>query len=227
MQLSIVIPVRNEAEILAAQLQSLQAIRREGHQLIVVDGDSSDGSRELAAPLCDRLLHSAPGRARQMNQGAAVAQGDLLLFLHVDTGLPADSIRELEAVLLNPHFVWGRFNVRLSGRHWLYRIIEKAMNWRSRLTAVTTGDQGIFVRRTVFEQIGGFAPIELMEDVELSKRLRRIARPQCLDAPVQVSTRRWQQQGIFKTMFLMWWLRLLFVCGVKPDKLLQIYSKDR
>ena len=162
-----------------------------------------------------------------MNLGAAAAQGDLLLFLHADTCLPEDCISQLEAAFLNPQFIWGRFDVRLSDHDWRYRIIEKSMNWRSRLTAVATGDQAIFVRRASFERLGGFAPIALMEDVELSKRLRRIARPYCLKSQVLVSARRWQQQGIVATILVMWWLRLLYIGGVAPEKLLQIYSKDR
>lgn len=226
-KLSIIIPVLNEAHILRRQLPALQKLRRAGHQVIVVDGGSTDASVTLAQQKVDLCLSSPPGRARQMNAGAAHATGDVLLFLHIDTQLPGDAAELILAALAGSGRRWGRFDVRLDGHHPAYRVIAGAMNLRSRLTAVATGDQAIFVQRELFAQIGGYADVPLMEDVIISKTLRRLSRPACLRTPVICSSRRWQQHGILATVWLMWRLRLAFFLGASPADLHAEYYGHR
>lgn len=217
-KISIIMPVLNEAAALQEHLPALQSWREAGHQLIVVDGGSTDDSAGLAAPQVDLCLRSPPGRARQMNVGARRAEGEVLLFLHIDSQLPPDAdVLVLQA--LGQGCVWGRFDVRLSGPQRAFRLIETAMNLRSRLTGVATGDQAIFVTREAFDQAGAYADVPLMEDVMLSKALRRISKPACLRARVLSSSRRWEQHGISRTVWLMWRLRLAFFLGASPHKL--------
>ncbi len=218
--LSIVIPARNEAQHIVASLQPLQAYRPQV-EIILVDGGSSDNTAALATPLCDRVLSSPPGRAWQMNLGANAARGDALLFLHADTRLPSDFVRRLLASLAHHH--WGRFDVRLVPGSALLRLVGWMMNQRSRLTGVCTGDQGIFVQRQLFAELGGYADLPLMEDIELSKRLRRYGRPACLQPALCTSSRRWQQHGTLRTVVLMWWLRALYWLGVSPQRLAKWY----
>ena len=218
MKLSIIIPVFNEAENIAATLERLQNYRQQGHELIVVDGGSRDNTIEHTQGLVDQLLISKPGRALQMNIGAELAKGDVLVFLHADTQLP-DAADTLIIDAINQGQQWGRFNVRLSGQHILFRVIEIMMNWRSCLTGIATGDQVIFVQRAVFEQVGAYPEIKLMEDVELSKRLKSFGKPACIKQRVITSSRKWEKNGIIKTVMLMWRLRLLYFFGTSPDKL--------
>lgn len=225
--LSIIIPVLNEARTLQKQLPALQALRRGGHQVVLVDGGSTDASVAVARDLVDVCLTCEPGRARQMNAGAARATGDVLLFLHIDTSLPDGAADLVLAALSGGARCWGRFDVRLDGRHPAFRVIAGAMNLRSRLTAVATGDQAIFVRRAVFERIGGYADVPLMEDVIISKTLRRLSRPACLRPPVVSASRRWQQHGILATIWLMWRLRLAFFLGASPAVLHRQYYHGR
>ncbi|WP_321347854.1 TIGR04283 family arsenosugar biosynthesis glycosyltransferase [Halopseudomonas oceani] len=224
LKLSIIMPVRNEAAGIVAALTPLQPLRGE-LELILVDGGSSDETVPLARPLVDRLIQSAPGRATQMNAGAALAHGDWLLFLHADTCLPNGFI-DLLPEPGSPHR-WGRFDVRLSPSSPLLAVVAWMMNLRSRLTAVCTGDQAIFVERAFFEQLGGYAPIALMEDIELSKRLRRQSRPLCLSERLTTSSRRWQQNGTLRTIALMWQLRLCYWLGADPSELARQYSGRR
>ncbi|MEX0739729.1 MAG: TIGR04283 family arsenosugar biosynthesis glycosyltransferase [Pseudohongiella sp.] len=226
-KLSIIIPVLNEADVLRRQLPALQALSRDGHQVIVVDGGSTDNSVEVVRGQVDDCLQCAPGRARQMNAGAARATGDVLLFLHIDTMLPDRAADLVLAALVGGAHCWGRFDVRLDGQHPAFRVIAAAMNLRSRVTAVATGDQAIFVRREVFERMGGYADVPLMEDVMISKTLRRLSRPVCLRPPVVSSSRRWQQHGILATIWLMWRLRLAFFLGASPAALHRQYYRDR
>jgi rSAM/selenodomain-associated transferase 2 len=186
----------------------------------VVDGGSSDGTAELAAPFCDRVLKSEKGRARQMNAGAAVARGDALLFLHADTRLPADADRAALAAL--ERAPWGRFDVRIEGRHPLLPVVAAAMNLRSRLTGIATGDQAIFVRRDAFR---GFPEIPLMEDVAFSAAMAE--RPACLRQKVVTSGRRWERGGVVRTVLLMWRLRFLYAIGVPPARLARDYADRR
>lgn len=219
--LSIVIPARNEAQHIVASLQPLQGYRPQV-EIILVDGGSSDNTAALASPLCDRVLPSPPGRARQMNLGASAARADALLFLHADTQLPPGFVHRVQNSLTAGHR-WGRFDVRLEPGSPLLRLIAWMMNQRSRLTGVCTGDQGIFVQRQLFAELGGYADLPLMEDIELSKRLRRHGRPACLQPALCTSSRRWQQHGTLRTVVLMWWLRALYWLGVSPHRLAKWY----
>ena len=187
----------------------------------MVDGGSRDATRELARPLADRVRVTAPGRARQMNAGARDARGDALWFLHADSRPPPGAVPALLGAL--ERCGWGRFDVRLSGGQPLFRVIEWAMNVRSRLTGIATGDQGMFVRRDWFERAGGFPDIALMEDVVLSRRLARLGRPACLARPLETSSRRWERNGILRTVGLMWSLRLRHALGASPDTLAERY----
>ena len=317
MRLSVVIPVLNEAAGIQDALLALQAVR-DGVELIVVDGGSTDGTSELARPLADKVLTSAAGRARQMNAGAAVATGDVLVFLHADTRLPEEFVGMVTAAVvgqapfaarpplppnpntpnpnsllpgrsggpaanahpkhpnpdqtgrsgglatnahpnhpiptqtggsggpaakkphpsnhnpvipanagihldLPPHCDWGRFDVRLSPSSPMLNLVARMMNQRSRLTGICTGDQAIFVRRDLFDRLGGYADIPLMEDIDLSRRLRKISRPACLRPALTTSSRKWQKHGVLRTICLMWWVRLQYWAGVPPERLVQQY----
>jgi rSAM/selenodomain-associated transferase 2 len=224
--ISIIIPVLNEAAALPVCLQSLQPLRQQNCELIVVDGGSIDDSLAIAAPLADRVLTTRRGRAAQMNTGIRVAQGDILWFLHGDSLPPPEAADLIRTSLDRPGHVWGRFDIRLSGNRPLLRIVETLMNSRSRLTGIATGDQGIFVRRAVFERIGGYPAIPLMEDIALSYTLKRISRPVCLRQRLLTSSRRWEREGIWKTILLMWRLRLAYFFGADPARLARRYYGD-
>jgi len=220
-ELSIIIPTLNEQAAIVATLQKLQPLRQTGHEVIIVDGGSTDQTCRLADPLVDRVLRSECGRARQMNLGAQMAQHDILLFLHADTYLPAQA----DTLIINglEKRRWGRFDVRLSGQAWLLRVVERLINWRSRLTGIATGDQALFIQRQLYTQVQGFPDIPLMEDITLSHRLKRLSRPYCITTPVITSSRRWEQQGIMRTILLMWSLRLAYAFGVSPHTLKKYY----
>lgn len=217
--LSIIVPTLNEAAGIAATLARLAPLRRRGAEIIVADGGSDDGTAAIAAPYADRVVIAPRGRASQMNAGAAAASGDMLLFLHADTMLPdgADA-------LIPPDRLWGRFDVRIEGRHPLLRVVAAMMNLRSRLTGVCTGDQAIFVRRPLFTEIGGYADIPLMEDIALSKTLRRRTWPACLSQRVTTSGRRWEARGVLRTIVLMWRLHFDYWRGVEPRELAVRYG---
>lgn len=218
--LSFVIPVLNESERIAAQLDYLRGAYRQA-ELVVVDGGSRDSTVAEAMTRCDELLLSTPGRARQMNLGAAVATGDYLFFLHADTR-PAVTESELSEILSDSPR-WGFSRVRLSGARPALRLIEWGMNRRSTLTAVATGDQMLYLHRDLFRDTGGFADIPLMEDVEICKRLRRVAAPRILPRAVTTCSRRWERRGIARTVLDMWGLRLAYVLGVSPAHLHRHY----
>jgi rSAM/selenodomain-associated transferase 2 len=223
-RISVVVPTLNEAGSIRATLRALAPLRRAGHEVIVVDGGSDDGTRELAAPLADRVLVAPAGRARQMNAGAGIARGDVLWFLHADTVPGKDAGETILGALAASGRDWGRFDVRLSGHHPLLRIVERLMNLRSRLTGIATGDQGMFVRRARFEAAGGFPDIRLMEDIALSRRLRRNGRPVCLRERLKTSSRRWEARGVLRTIALMWRLRLAYFLGADPRRLARRYQ---
>ncbi len=218
---SIVIPTFNEADNIVATLRPLQSLRQQGHEIIVADGGSSDETIELARPLADHILDTAKGRARQMNGGAQQASGVMLLFLHADTLLPNNAVELIQKNLQTKS--WGRFDVRLSGRQPFLRLVELMMNWRSRLSGIASGDQAIFVRRELFTQLGGYTDIPLMEDIDISKRLKRHSRPACIKTKLTTSSRRWEEYGIIKTIILMWRLRLAYFFGTKPEQLARLY----
>lgn len=221
--ISIIVPVLNEAAALPGCLQALQPLRRQDCELLVVDGGSTDASVTIARTLADRVLSTPAGRAVQMNAGAQVARGDILWFLHGDSLPPPDAAAPIRAALVESNRCWGRFDVRLSGNRPLLRIVETLMNRRSCLTGIATGDQGIFVRRWAFAQVGGYPAIPLMEDIALSRALKRLSRPVCLRQHLLTSSRRWEQQGIWKTILLMWRLRLAYFLGTDPARLARIY----
>ena len=223
--LSVIVPVWNEAAVLGVLLQSLRPLRAKGHEVIVADGGSTDGTQDLARPGCDQLVSAERGRSAQMNAGAAVAHGDVFLFLHADTQLPTDAVQQLQAFSRTSK-VWGRFDVRLSGSRPLFSVIAWFMNKRSRLTGICTGDQAMFVRRDTFNALGGFAPQPLMEDVELSRRLCAVSRPFCVASPVTTDSRRWQQHGAWATILLMWRLRWRYWRGESAESLAQAYRSD-
>jgi len=219
--ISVIVPVLNESEQIESVLQQLQVFRQAGHEVILIDGGSTDHTVVLAQPYVDVLLESERGRANQMNAGAEAALGDLLLFQHVDTRLPPDALEQLDG--LKGRSLWGRFDVRLSSGHWMFPVIAQMMNWRSRLTGIATGDQSIFVSRDLFDQIGGIPPQPLMEDIALSARLKKIVAPVCLKAAVTTSSRRWQKKGVWRTILLMWAMRLAYAFGVSAHYLADIY----
>ncbi len=223
-RISVVVPTLNEAAIIAQTLADLAPLRALGHELILVDGGSRDGTQDLAVPLADRVLEAPRGRACQMDAGARVAGGDWLWFLHADIQVPPPALEALLGACRAPT-VWGRFDVRLSGAAPALRMIERMMNARSRLTGIATGDQGVFVARAAYDAVGGFPQIPLMEDIALSRLLRRRQRPLCLRTPLIVSSRRWEQRGIGRTVLLMWRLRLAYALGADPRRLAEDYGR--
>ena len=220
-RISIVIPVLDEAGRIVATLAALAPLRAQGAELIVVDGGSSDGTAALCKGLADAVLSAPRGRALQMNAAARAASGAVLLFLHADTRLPDAALAQIaQAVQTQP---WGRFDVRIAGRSPILPVVAALMNTRSRLTGIATGDQALFVRRDAFDAVGGFPAQPLMEDIELCKRLRRLGRPACLRAKVVTSGRRWDSRGAWRTIGLMWRLRLLYWLGVPAERLAAAY----
>ena len=222
MFVSIIIPVLNEEVSIKELLQQLQVYRQQGHEVIVVDGGSHDNTRSVADSLSDKVISSEAGRALQMNNGATQSRHEALWFLHADTLIPVNAIEQIQQALDKSG--WGRFNVKLSGSHILFRIIETMMNVRSCIFGIATGDQGIFVKRKIFESINGYSNIPLMEDIDLSKKLKNRSKPVCLKESLTTSSRRWQENGILATVFLMWKLRFLYWFGVSADKLVVQYK---
>ena len=223
MRISIIVPTLEEAAVVSATLAALQPLRQTGHEVIVVDGGSADGTPEIAQQLADRVIVTARGRARQMNAGAHLARGDVLLFLHADTLLPPQATDHAVASVTNGA-AWGWFDVHLSGQHPLLRVIEHCMSWRAGLTRIATGDQAIFVKRDVFFRVGGYPDLALMEDVALCKLLRKNAASHRIRLPVLSSSRRWEQHGMIRTILLMWWLRLVFAFGADSLRLAVRYD---
>lgn len=222
--LSIIVPTLNESERLLAHLVALQPFRRRGAEVIVVDGGSTDGTPALAAPWVDAVSSTDRGRAAQMNAGANMARGDVLLFLHADTRLPQSADLLIATELVDQEWGWGRFDVTIEATHPLLRVVAWLMNWRSRLTGIATGDQAIFVRRRIFETTGGFPELALMEDIALSRSLKCTGRPLCLRERAITSGRRWEKQGVLRTIVLMWRLRAGYWLGLDPDRLAKAYA---
>jgi len=226
-RISIIVPTLNEAEGIAAALAALGPLREQGHEVIVVDGGSGDGTPELARGAADRVVSAPRGRAGQMNAAAALARGEVLLFLHADTRLPENADARILHGLAASGRAWGRFDARIDGESRLLPVIAFFMNLRSRVTGIATGDQAIFVRRDAFERAGRFPPLELMEDIALSSSLKRISRPLCLADKAVTSGRRWERRGVLRTVLLMWRLRLKFFFGAAPASLARLYDGER
>jgi rSAM/selenodomain-associated transferase 2 len=225
LRFSIILPTLNEEQSIVNCLTALPPLR-DGCEIIVVDGGSTDDTKRLAKPLANKVILSAKGRAIQMNAGAERAEGDVLIFLHADTFLPQDALKQI-AQGINDNRQWGRFDVALSGSHPMLKVVAWFMNWRSRLTGIATGDQVIFVTKQAFESIGRFPVIPLMEDIALCKKLKKISPPVCLKAKVISSGRRWECVGVFKTILLMWSLRLRYFLGEDPQTLAHLYNRGR
>jgi len=225
-KLSIIIPVLDEGDGIAAALDALAHLRAVGTEVIVVDGGSRDATVERAQLRADRVVLATRGRALQMNAGAERASGDVLLFLHADTRLPAEADRVVLNGLDQSRRVWGRFDVKIDGRSRLLPVVAWLMGLRSRLTGIATGDQAIFLRRDAFQAVGGFPAIALMEDIAMCKRLKRLGRPLCLRACVTTSGRRWEKNGVLSTILLMWRLRFAYFFGADPKKLARQYGYE-
>ena len=223
-RLSIIMPVLDEGEAITGALDALSELRTLGVEVIVVDGGSRDATVQRARLRADHVVLAPRGRARQMNAGAAKASGDVLLFLHADTRLPPEAERLVLDGLARAQHDWGRFDVTIEGRHPLLRLIAAMMNLRSRITGIATGDQAMFATRMAFEAAGGFPEIPLMEDIALSKRLKRTSRPLCIRQRAVTSGRRWETHGVIRTILLMWRLRLAYFFGADPAKLARRYG---
>ncbi len=221
-------PVLNEAAAIEATLAGLQPLRAQGVILVVVDGGSTDATASLADARADAVVTAERGRARQMNTGARhVGRGaDVLLFLHADSMIPQDAGEQITAALARGAR-WGRFDVRIEGRSRWLALVSRLMNLRSRLSGICTGDQAIFVERTLFEELGGFADLPLMEDIEFCRRARGVAWPRALPAVVTTSGRRWEQRGVWRTIVLMWSLRWRYYRGANPASLARDYREVR
>lgn len=224
-RLTIVVPVLNEAAIIVAALRALAPQRARGAEVIVVDSGSADGTPGFAIPLADRVVAAPRGRGAPMNLGATLGAGDALLFLHADTALP-DEADGLIAQALERH-AWGRFDLRIAGRHPFLGVVARMINWRSRWSGIATGDQAMFMTRAAFEAVGGFPDQPLMEDVALSQKLERLGPPFCIATPAITSGRRWEYHGVFRTIFLMWRLRLAYYLGAAPAYLASHYPPIR
>ena len=224
-ELSIIIPCLNEEKGIHFFLSRLQGLRSQC-ELILVDGGSDDNTVQIAQPWVDQVIHCAPGRAMQMNVGANMASSQVLLFLHADTFLPNDAIAQIQYAF-SKGYRWGRFDIRLIGLHWLLPVISYFMNVRSAITGIATGDQVIFVEKALFQQVGSYPNIAVMEDIALSKRLKKQGRPCRVISRVESSARRWIQFGIYKTILLMWWLRLQYFLGFDPAQLAEQYQRGQ
>ena len=224
--LAIVMPVLNEAAGIEAALRALMPLMARGVRVLVADGGSADDTPARARRFGGvEVIEAARGRAAQMNAGAQAASGArVLLFLHADTTLPPDADRLIEQALAGGRHVWGRFDVRIAGRPWMLRVVAAFMNARSRWSGIATGDQALFLTRAAFDAIGGFPEQPLMEDIEMSKRLRTLSRPACLRERVITSGRRWESRGVWATIVLMWRLRWAYWRGASPQLLARRYE---
>jgi len=222
-KLSIIVPILNEAPQLPELFAHLLPMQRAGCEIIFADGGSDDGSATLVNVAGYRVVNAERGRARQMNAGAAVATNEVLLFLHADTRLPEGAMHHITQSLSRGEHCWWRFDVCITGRPFMLSVIGQMMNWRSRLTGIATGDQAMFVQRAAFEQLQGFPDQPLMEDIELSKRLKTLSHPVCLRQCVTTSGRRWEARGVWQTIFLMWRLRWQYWLGVDAAHLVRLY----
>lgn len=226
-ELSVIVPALDEASCIESVLKSLIPARARGAEVIVVDGGSRDETPALAGRLADRVICTSRGRAMQMNTGAEAAAGKVLCFLHADTRPPDAFDRRLLERIGCTETAWGRFDVRIDGCHPGLAVVGCLMNLRSRITGIATGDQGIFATRSLFRAVGGFPEQPLMEDIEFSKRAKRLTRPICLPDRLLTSGRRWDRDGFVATVLLMWRLRLAYYLGADPNDLRTRYVDAR
>lgn len=215
---SAVVPVLNDAEALGRLLADLRGAP--GLEVVVVDGGSEDDSVD-AAKCADVVVTSAPGRGRQIRTGVDHASGEWLWFLHADSRVSRAVLGALYGCMTSPG--WGFCRVRLDGPGWPLRMVETAMNWRSGITGIATGDQGIFAHRRYLEAIGGVPALPLMEDIECCRRLRRLGRPRRVEPSLATSARRWQRDGALSTVLLMWSLRMRYWAGADAVDLARRY----
>ena len=225
MRISVILPVLNEESTIAPSLQAVSALGP--HEIIVVDGGSTDHTRRISVEAGAKVLITGPGRARQMNRGALEATGDVLLFLHADTRLPASAFRDIESALSDPRYLGGRFDVELNSERRLLKVVGFMISLRSRLSKVGTGDQAIFVRREILAELGGFPDMPMMEDIAFCRMLKRAGKVACLRSKVVTSARRWETDGVWRTIFRMWTLKLLYLAGVSPARLKRFYADTR
>lgn len=222
---SIIVPTLNEAEGIGDFLLALQGLR-EHCEIIVADAGSTDGTHKISSGFVDQFITVAKGRAKQMNAGVEKASGEIFIFLHADTYLPEQALQYIWQGI-EKGAQWGRFDIQLTGQSGMLKVIAQMMNWRSRMTGIATGDQGIFITRQAFMQIGGYADIALMEDIEASMRLKKISLPYCIKATVKSSARRWEEFGVWRTIALMWSLRFRYYLGASPEALVQLYRQGK
>jgi len=225
MRISVIIPVLNEEKSIGSTIAALNALHP--HEIIVVDGGSSDRTRRISVEAGAKVLTTGPGRARQMNRGALDATGDVLLFLHADTRLPASALRDIESALSDPRYLGGRFDVELDSERWLLKVVGFMISLRSRISKVATGDQALFVRREIFAELDGFSDMPLMEDIAFCRMLKRMGDVACLKSKVVTSARRWETDGVWRTILKMWTLKLLYLAGVSPARLKKFYADTR
>lgn len=225
MRISVIMPVLNEEKAIGPALAALTALKP--HEIIVVDGGSTDRTRSISGEAGAKVLMTSPGRARQMNRGALEATGDVLVFLHADTRLPASAFRDIESALSDARYLGGRFDVELDSDRWLLKVVGFMISLRSRLSKVGTGDQAIFVRREMFAELGGFPDMPLMEDIAFCRMLKRMGDVACLRSKAVTSARRWETDGVWRTIFRMWTLKLLYFAGVSPVRLKRFYADTR
>ncbi|NOQ14592.1 MAG: glycosyltransferase [Methyloprofundus sp.] len=220
---SIIIPTLNEAETIHSFLMPLQVLR-EQCEIIIADAGSTDETKNISSPLADQFIIAPKGRATQMNAGAEMASANMYIFLHADTYLPEQALALIQQGL-DKGALWGRFDMQLMGQHRMLKTVSQMMNWRSRLSGIATGDQAIFIARQAFERVGGFPEIALMEDIAISERLKKLAHPYCIKAKVKSSARRWESFGVWRTIALMWSIRLRYFIGQSPGDLAELYRQ--
>jgi rSAM/selenodomain-associated transferase 2 len=227
MQIAVIIPTLNEEAIIEGTLRALQPLRAAGHLLVVADGASTDATVALATPLADAVVTAPCGRARQMNAGARATAAQAYVFLHADTRLPDGAAGAIAAALGGGGHAWGRFDITIAGSSRWLPVVAAMMNLRSRLTGIATGDQAMFVTRDAFAAVGGFPDWPVMEDIGLSRALKRQSPPAALRLRVTTAGRRWDARGPVRTIVLMWWLRLRLSLGAKPECLADLYTPVR
>lgn len=222
---SIIVPTLNEEPGILNFLNALQPYR-EFCEIIIADAHSTDNTKSISLPLVDQFISVPQGRGLQMNLGAKQASGEVMIFLHADTKLPEQALQNIQQGL-DAGARWGRFDIQLIGQSFLLKVVAQMMNWRSRYTGIATGDQAIFITQAIFFEVGGFPCQALMEDIEISKRLKCLSSPYCIKAKVSSSARRWEKFGICRTILLMWTLRLRYFLGESPEVLNQLYRQGK